>query len=115
MIQIIGINKRLYEEETKGKYVISTFDNFQALDDFELCIIDLNKADIWKHSLATKNGLDCSRDLKNLKEAITRSNKCKILIIFPQNLIYQYYSLNGISFKLDERLGNMWDELFTII
>ncbi len=116
MIQIIGINKKLYEEETKGKYVISTFDNFQALDDFELCIIDLNKSDIWKYNAATKTGLNCAKDLGNLKEAISRSEKCKILIVLPQNLTYNYYSANdGVTFMRKESLKNMRDALFSII
>lgn len=115
MVQILGIDKELYKEVTKGVYKISTFEEFQALDDFEVCVIDLNKKEIWENDENRKTGINCSKDLRNVKEAITQSKKCKIVIIFPQNLNYQYYYRSGSYYNDKEYLRNMRSELHGII
>ena len=87
MIQIITYDTREYSEYPKT-YKISSLGDIQALDDFEICIIDLSNESIWRYNGSQPSNVNCYRDLLTIKEAIINSNMCKILIVLPQNEIF---------------------------
>lgn len=89
MIQIITYDTREYSEYPKT-YKISSLGDIQALDDFEICIIDLSNESIWRYNGSQPSNVNCYRDLLTIKEAIINSNMCKILIVLPQNEIFYY-------------------------
>lgn len=89
MIQIITYDTREYSEYPKT-YKISSLGDIQALDDFEICIIDLSNESIWRYNGSQPSNVNCYRDLLTIKEAIINSNMCKILIVLPQNENFYY-------------------------
>lgn len=91
MIQIITNDITKFEEYPQS-YKISKLGEIQALDDFEICIIDLEDKDLWKYKGNQPNNISCYKDLLTIKEAIINSNNTKIVIVFPQNeeFLYDY-------------------------
>ena len=90
MIQIITYNRNKYKDFSEEKYKVSQFGEIQALDDFEMCIIDLALKDLWYFKGDSPTNLNSFHDLLTLKEAIINRKKSNILIIFPQNETMHY-------------------------
>lgn len=90
MIQIITYNRNKYKDFPEEKYKVSQFGEIQALDDFEMCIIDLALKDLWYFKGDSPTNLNSFHDLLTLKEAIINRKKSKIIIIFPQNETIHY-------------------------
>lgn len=112
MIQIITYDTIKYKEYSEQKYKISALGEIQALDDFEICIIDLTNKDLWNSNNDKPISVNCYRDLLTIKEAIINSNSTKIVMVLPQNerISYNqtyewvgsyknYYYLNTIQLK----------------
>ena len=89
MIQIIS-NNALYEKFDKNIYCISKINEFKDFDNFNLNVIDLNYQDIWKNNKSNTTDINNLFDLLSLKSAISENEKSEIVILFPQNLIYEY-------------------------
>ncbi|MCI8617843.1 MAG: hypothetical protein HFJ60_06370 [Clostridia bacterium] len=85
MIQIITYDTSKYKEYSEQKYKISVLGEIQALDDFEICIIDLTNKDLWNYNNDKPISVNCYRDLLTIKEAIINSNSTKIVMVLPQN------------------------------
>ena len=90
MIQIITYNRNKYKDFPEEKYKVSQFGEIQALDDFEMCIIDLAPKDLWYFKGDGPTNVNSFHDLLTLKEAIINIKKSNILIIFPQNETMHY-------------------------
>lgn len=98
MIQIITYDINKYSEYSDKLYKISKLGEIQALDDFEVCIVDLCNKDLWKHTAGSTSNINSYKDLLTLKEAILHCKKCRILVVFPQNIEFWYnrqYVSNG--------------------
>lgn len=85
MIQIITYDISKYKDYSDKVYKISKLGEIQALDDFEICIVDLSNEYIWRYNGSSPTNVNCYRDLITIKEAIINSNTTKIVIVFPQN------------------------------
>lgn len=106
MIQIITYDTSKYKEYPKTVYKISQLGEIQALDDFEICIIDLSSNNLWKNDGPNPNDINSRNDLLTLKEAIHNKKKSKILIILPQNIPFYYnyiYKRNG-EYKFEKSI-----------
>ncbi len=91
MIQIITYDVNKYKEYPDKLYKISKLEEIQALDDFEICIIDLNNEYLWRNRGTDTKTINNINDLRTIKSAITNSKKAIILISFPQNENFRYY------------------------
>lgn len=91
MIQIITYDVNKYKEYPDKLYKISKLGEIQALDDFEICIIDLNNEYLWRNRGTDTKTINNINDLRTIKSAITNSKKAIILIAFPQNENFRYY------------------------
>ena len=85
MIQIITYDTSKYKEYSEQKYKISVLGEIQALDDFEICIIDLTNKDLCNYNNDKHISVNCYRDLLTIKEAIINSNSTKIVMVLPRN------------------------------
>ena len=85
MIQIITYDVSKYSEYSDRLYKISKFGEIQALDDFEICVIDLTNPNLWNCNGQQPISVNCYKDLLTIKEAIINSNIAKIIIVLPQN------------------------------
>lgn len=90
MIQIITYDISKYKDYSDKVYKISKLGEIQALDDFEICIVDLSNEYIWRYNGSNPTNVNCYRDLITIKEAIINSNTTKIVIVFPQNKKFSY-------------------------
>ncbi len=90
MIQIITYDIGKYKEYSDKQYKISKLGEIQALDDFELCIIDLSNEYIWRYNETQPTNVNCYKDLLTIKEAIINSSISKIVIVMPQNEEFDY-------------------------
>ncbi len=106
MIQIIAYDIDKYKEYSEEKYKLSKLGEIQALDDFELCVIDLSDEYIWRYKEDNPISINYCRDLLTLKEAIINRKKSKILIVLPQNVTF-YYNYNyhyNSGYKFDSSI-----------
>lgn len=119
MIQIITHDTSKYKEYQETIYKISKLGEIEALDDFEICIIDLSAKDLWKNNGANHNDINSHNDFLTLKEAISNKKKSKILIILPQNIRFYYsytYHMNeGYKFDKSIQLKDNRSDLVEII
>jgi len=90
MIQIITYDISKYKDYSDKVYKISKLGEIQALDDFEICIVDLSNEYIWRYNGSNPTNVNCYWDLITIKEAIINSNTTKIVIVFPQNKKFSY-------------------------
>ena len=98
MIQIITYDDSKYSNYSDKLYKISKLGEIQALDDFEICVIDLTNEELWNNDGQYPNSVNCNRDLLTIKEAIRNKNLTKIVIVLPQNKTISY----NRTFKWDD-------------
>ena len=93
MIQIITYNKSKFENINK-QYKISSLEEFDSFDDYDINIIDLSNEIIWRYSGSSITSLNNISDLKTISKELDTIKKSKIIIVFPQNIDYKYEWLN---------------------
>lgn len=109
MIQIITYDINRYKDYSDKVYKISKLGEIQALDDFEICVIDLSNEYIWRYNETQPNNVNCLKDLLTIKEAIINCNTTTVLIILPQNLEFYYdreskYVNGGYQYSLSKSI-----------
>lgn len=119
MIQIITYDVNKYKEYPDKLYKISKLGEIQALDDFEVCIIDLCNKELWKYAGGSTSCINSYKDLLTLKEAILHCKKCRILVVFPQNIEFWYkreYVSNGrYEYKNFAKLKDIQKDVLEIL
>ncbi len=122
MIQIITYDVSKYSKYSDKIYKISNLGEIQALDDFEICVIDLTSENLWNYNGQDPTSVNCYKDLLTIKEAIINSNIARIIIVFPQNKKISYnqtYDWNGSSkhyyYQNSIQLKDNKDNLISII
>jgi len=119
MIQIITYDVSKYSEYPDKLYKISKLGEIQALDDFEICIIDLSSKGLWQYKNGNPNNINSCNDLLTLKEAILNRKKSKILIVLPQNVTfyysYTYHYNNGYKFDDSIQIKDNKDNVIQIV
>ncbi len=119
MIQIITYDTNKYNEYSDKLYKISELGEIQALDDFEICIIDLSAKGLWQYKNGNPNNINSCNDLLTLKEAILNRKKSKILIVLPQNVTfyysYTYHYNNGYKFDDSIQIKDNKDNVIQIV
>lgn len=89
-IQYIGYN---YLDGMRTKdFCIEEGDflRFKILEDYDVNFISFNENEIWKNFEKNTNSIVYESDLKYIFGMIEKNKKSKIIIILPQNFIYQY-------------------------
>lgn len=96
MIQIITANKEFGDLfENDSNYIINTFKNPRAFDEFDINILDLSFDLLWLYRGNRAESINIIDDLKHYKNIIKNANNSKILVILPQNVNYIYWYSNG--------------------
>ena len=76
------------------KIDIRDFNKLEALDNYEINVIDLSSIEIWTNKGTTENkpslNSKMSSDFASIKKMISNSKKSKIIICLPQNLNYHW-------------------------
>lgn len=107
MIQIITCNKKKFDDYD-SKYKISSIDEFDSFDDYNINIIDLSEESLWRYSGMNVRSIDRYSDLKTLEKELSATKKSKIIIIFPQNCLYKYAWIpHNCSYDKSEKIKDM--------
>lgn len=69
---------------------IKEFGKASAFDAFELTVIDLQDEHLWKSDCNNDNLLNDHADISSIGQMLLQSNKCKCIVLFPQNCTYSY-------------------------
>lgn len=105
MIQMLTCTKK--NENFEGRdMVINTFHDAQSLDEFEINIINLNSEVIWRNTRDNKETVNIEKDLISLSSMMENSLTTQIVVLFPQNIDFNYHYFNGRYNKTCE-LKNM--------
>lgn len=87
MINYSGIAKGITDEDIS----VSRLSSPLSLDEFDINIIDLNDANIWKCDANNSKSINCINDFANLSIMINKSKKTKIVFMFPADIEYFYF------------------------
>ena len=77
MIQIITYDVNKYKEYSDKLYTISKLGEIQALDDFEVCIIDLCNKELWKYVGGNTTCINAYKDLLTFGLRLQRFNQIR--------------------------------------
>lgn len=69
---------------------IKEFGKASAFDAFELTVIDLQDEHLWKSDCNNDNLINDHADISSIGQMLLQSNKCKCIVLFPQNCMYSY-------------------------
>ena len=94
--------------------VINKFHDAQSLDEFEVNIINLNNQYIWRNHGKKKDNINISNDIDSLSIMIQHCKATKILILYPQNLVYKYNYISG-DYQNSCDLKDMLEYLYIIL
>ena len=109
MIQVITTNKEFGDFfENDSNYIINTFKNPRAFDEFDINILDLSFNLLWIYRGHRPETINIIDDLKHYKNIIRNANNSKILVILPQNSNYHYSYSNG-KYQYKCELKNLLD------
>ena len=109
MIQVITANKEFGDFfENDSNYIINTFKNPRAFDEFDINILDLSFNLLWIYRGHRPETINIIDDLKHYKNIIRNANNSKILVILPQNSNYHYSYSNG-KYQYKCELKNLLD------
>lgn len=107
MIQIISYDEKLKNILSKNKDIkLTTFENYQSFDMYDINIINLNCDSIWKcndYNVSYLNGRD---DLIPLKQSL-KSCSTRVIIVMPTNYTFYYKKIYDGSFKNSKKLKNL--------
>lgn len=73
-----------------GDLTIKEFSKASAFDAFELTVIDLQDEHLWKSDCDNDKLLNDHADISSIGQMLLQSNKCKCIVLFPQNCMYSY-------------------------
>lgn len=110
---------RNYFDDESGIF-FSDFSKPQSLDEFDFNIISLQNQKIWVNSSGNNyiDRIDLDNDFESLQQIINRSNKCKILIIYPENYTFytDYFQRDfGRSIPLKDMISQMQMIITTLL
>lgn len=93
MIQIITFSGR--EKEFAGNSItLSNIHDAKSLDEFDINIISLADEGMWRYAGKGYNRLDTIDDLISLSIMIKNSKKAMVIVLLPQNEVFNYFRYN---------------------
>lgn len=117
MIQMLtynGINSAFEGSEM----VINSIHDAQSLDEFEINIVNLSDESLWRSRGRSGDTINEIQNLRSLAGMIRNSVNTKIIIIFPQNIPYYHYYLNGkyqYVYELKDRIELLTKDIFPVV
>ncbi len=114
MIQILTYSGS--EQELSGTEIkVNKIHDAESLDSFEINIIDLQDANIWRNNDGSYNTINNKADFISVSKMIENSVKAQNIILLPQNYIFRYglyrgsyqngYELKNVIYSMREILS----------
>lgn len=113
MIQYISFSLKA-STFNDSNIVCSTLGSPKSLDEFDINIIDLNNALLWKNNGQSYTQINNRDDFENLYSMVRNSQTTNIVILFPQNCKFDYYFYMS-EYRHSIELKNMRNELQKIV
>lgn len=107
MIQIVTYSGREQKYNGDGFEQYSLHD-IKSLDEYEFTIIDLGDSYLWRNNGTYTTTINKIEDLCSISEMIMRSETSKIILILPQNVVFNYdYWANEKKYHSSKEIKNM--------
>ncbi len=115
MIQILtykGTENLFKENEVK----VNRIHDAESLDEFDINIISLADEELWNYTENSYGSINDIEDLKSVSIMIQNSKEAIVIILFPQNICYDFYfSYTREAYSYSKELKNMIKEFKDII
>lgn len=95
-------------DDAGSEYEVQTtkLSEFEGFGQFDLNIVDVSDAEIWKSRSTSPGSIDCIADFSSISERISRKPNSIVIIKLPSNVDYHYMRLgNNQSVKLKDCLS----------
>ena len=87
----IQVIKDISNPQIRDNITLSPISAPRALDDYDINILDLSVASMWKYKYSTHFGqIDALPDLNTLQQMVTNKKRATIVYVMPQNVLYHY-------------------------
>ena len=107
-IQIISLNSKT--PSVSPVAVCSSISSPMSLDEFDINVIDLRAADLWRYQGDSYAYINQINDFKSVSNMILRKSNSKVLIVLPQNVNFLFrYSFD--KYHKSKPLKDMLDTL----
>lgn len=113
MIQMLTYDGKT-DDFSGENIIIHRFHDAQSLDEFEVNIINLNDQYMWRNRGRNKDKINIIEDIKSLSIMIQHCKNTKILILYPQNVVYRYDYYSG-DYQEFSDLKDMLEYLYMIL
>ena len=85
----------------------------RALDDFDINIVDLSSAGIWKYQEDTCGKVDILCDLQTISQMVRSRQRAIVIYVFPQNIRYKYcMKYDRINGSVSKALKDMLEDVY---
>lgn len=91
-IQLITQNKIFFNDNL---ITVSNYSHPMSPDDFDINVIDLSYAEIWRHNGPQIGKLNIYNDLVSISKMIDDATKTIVIYVYPQDVTYDYHYLGG--------------------
>lgn len=89
-IQVLDESDRL--SDGKDGITVRPFAKLEAFDAYDVTVISFQGKEIWENSLNNTHTVEAKNDIQTVYTAMKQAQKCKTVILFPQNEVYKYKS-----------------------
>lgn len=100
-----------YKKIDENTFTYTRISSPNALDDYDINIVDLNDEYLWRNDYDSISGINESNDFLSISKMIKNSKKSNIIVVLPQNLDFKYckYSSGGYAYTtvLKDMIPNM--------
>ena len=73
------------------KICTSKISSPKSLDEFEVDVIDLTDAELWKNDDNNYTHINAQNDFLSIQTMVERKSSAKIVYILPQDVAFHYY------------------------
>ncbi|PHU40377.1 hypothetical protein CSX00_06305 [Pseudobutyrivibrio ruminis] len=99
-----------------NRFTYTKLNSPNALDDYDINIIDLNNDYLWRNEDNSNKAINKSNDFRSISKMIKNSKKSQIVVMLPQNVDFRYY-YNRVygSYEYTKPLKDMIPNMTVII
>lgn len=98
-----------------NRFTYTKLNSPNALDDYDINIIDLRDNNLWKNDDCSNKNINKSNDFQSISKMIKNSWKSKIIIMLPQNVAFKFNKWSSGRYEYTKPLKDMIPNMTEII
>lgn len=98
-----------------NRFTYTKLNSPNALDDYDINIIDLRDNNLWKNDDCSNKNINKSNDFQSISKMIKNSWKSKIIIMLPQNVAFKFNKWSSGGYGYTKLLKDMIPNMTEII